>query len=44
MILWQEEAAGTIQEMPGIFQSVQHNMARQRRTCNEAGRRHFEQL
>jgi hypothetical protein len=26
-------AAGTIQEMPGIFQIVQHNIARQSRTC-----------
>ena len=27
-------AAGTIQEMLGIFQRVQHNMARRCRTCN----------
>jgi hypothetical protein len=26
-------AAGTIQEMPGISQRVQHNIARQCRTC-----------
>jgi hypothetical protein len=37
-------AAGTIREMPGIFQRVQHNLARRCRTWNEAGRRHFEQL
>jgi hypothetical protein len=37
-------ATGTIQEMPGIFQNVQHNIARQCRTCNEDGGCHFEQL
>jgi hypothetical protein len=37
-------AAGTIREMPGIFQRVQHNIARRCRTCSEVGGRHFEQL
>jgi hypothetical protein len=27
-------AGGTIREMPGIFQRVQHNIARRCRTCN----------
>jgi hypothetical protein len=37
-------AAGTIREVPEIFQKVQHNIARRCRTCNEVGGRHFEQL
>jgi hypothetical protein len=37
-------AAGTIREMPGIFQRVQHNMARQCRICNEVDGRHFAQI
>jgi hypothetical protein len=37
-------AAGNIREKPGIFQRVQHNMARHCRTCNDVGGRHFEQL
>jgi hypothetical protein len=37
-------AAGTIREMPWIFQRVQHDIARRCRTCNEVGSRHFEQL
>jgi hypothetical protein len=37
-------AAGTIWEMSGIFQRVQHNTARQCRTCNEISGCHFEQL
>jgi hypothetical protein len=36
--------AGTIWEMPGIFQRVQHNISRQCRTCNEVSGHHFEQL
>jgi hypothetical protein len=37
-------AAGTIWEMPGIFERVQHNIVRHCRTCNEVGSCHFEQL
>jgi hypothetical protein len=37
-------AAGTIREMPEIFQRVQHNIARWCRTYNEVGGRHFKQL
>jgi hypothetical protein len=37
-------AAGTIREMPGIFQRVQHNMARQCRICSEVDGRHFEKI
>jgi hypothetical protein len=37
-------AAGTIRKMPGIFERVQHNIARQCRTCKKVGGRHFEQL
>jgi hypothetical protein len=37
-------AGGTIGEMTGILQRVQHNMARWCRTCNEVGSLHFEQL
>jgi hypothetical protein len=37
-------SAGTIWEMPGIFQKEQHNIARWCRTCNEVSDRHFEQL
>jgi hypothetical protein len=34
-------AAGTIREMPGIFQRIQHNVARRCRTCNKVESRHF---
>jgi hypothetical protein len=37
-------AATTIREMPGIFQGIQHNIARRCRIYNEVGGRHFEQL
>jgi hypothetical protein len=37
-------AVGTIWEMLGILQRVQHNIARQCRICNEVSGCHFEQL
>jgi hypothetical protein len=37
-------AAGTIQEMPGILQRVQHNIARRCRIGNEVNGCNFEQL
>jgi hypothetical protein len=37
-------AAGTIREMPGIFQRVRHNIASWCRICSEASSHHFEQL
>jgi hypothetical protein len=33
LVAWIAVAAGTIREMPGIFQTVQHNIARWCRTC-----------
>jgi hypothetical protein len=35
-------AAGTIREMMGILQRVQHDRAWRCRTCNEVGNRHSE--
>jgi hypothetical protein len=37
-------ATGTIQEVLGIFQRVQHNIAGGGRTCNEVDEDHFEQI
>jgi hypothetical protein len=37
-------AAATIQEMPGVFQRLQHNIAGWCRICNDVGSSHFEQL
>jgi hypothetical protein len=37
-------AAATIREMPGIFQTIQHNIARRCRICNKVCGRQFEQL
>jgi hypothetical protein len=37
-------AAGTTRKMPGIFQRVQHNIARRYRICNKVGGSHFELL
>jgi hypothetical protein len=37
-------AAGTILQMPGILQRIQHNIARQCRIRNKVSGSHFEQL
>jgi hypothetical protein len=37
-------AAGNIQQVQGIFQTVQNNIERRCKTGNEVGCRHFEEL